>query len=102
MAANIGSKGKHPESGGARREITCWHQAELMPASDLPTHTTLRAGVFLLYRTYLWNKQQVVSINLTIQYHVVVDHVVFYVIHSRVRYKAKVTCILDLLISVII
>ena len=21
-------KGKHPESGGARREITCWHQAE--------------------------------------------------------------------------
>ena len=21
-------QGKHPESGGARREITCWHQAE--------------------------------------------------------------------------
>ena len=44
-------KGKHPESGGARREITCWHQAmesdaegggfrHLMPASDLPTRTT--------------------------------------------------------------
>ena len=23
-----GDKGKHPESGGARREIICWHQAE--------------------------------------------------------------------------
>ena len=45
-------KGKHPESGGAaRREISCWHQAEesdaegggfrrLMPATDLPTRTT--------------------------------------------------------------
>ena len=31
----------------------------LMPASDLPTRTTRRAGVFLLYCTYLWNKQQV-------------------------------------------
>ena len=71
-----GPKGKHPESGGARREITCWHQAEesgaegggfrrLMPASDLPTRTTRRAGVFLSYRTYLWHKQQVMSINLT-------------------------------------
>ena len=92
-------------SGGARREITCWHQAEesnangggfrrLMPASDLPTCTTRRAGVFLLYSTYLWNnKQQVMSINLTtwstMQYHVVVDHIVFYVIHSQVRYKGN-------------
>ena len=97
-------KGKHPESGGARREITCWHQAEesdaegggflrLMSASDLPTRTTRLAGVFLLYRTYLWNKQQVMSINLTtwstMQYHVVVDHVVFNVIHSQVRYKLR-------------
>ena len=24
----IDTKGKHTESGGARREITCWHQAE--------------------------------------------------------------------------
>ena len=23
-----GHKGKHPKSGGERREITCWHQAE--------------------------------------------------------------------------
>ena len=69
-------KGKHPESGGVRREITCWHQAEeseakgggfrrLMPASDLLTRTTRWAGVFLLFRTYLWNKQQLMSINLT-------------------------------------
>ena len=94
--------GKHPESVGVRRENTWWHQAEesdaegrgfrcLMPASDLPTRTTRRAAVFLLYRTYLWNKQQVMSINLTtwstMQYHVVVDHVVFYVIHSQVRYN---------------
>ena len=99
-----GIKGKHPESGGARREITCWHQAEesdaegggyrrLMPASDLSTRTTRRVGVFLLYGTYLWNKQQVMSINLTMwstmQYHVMVDHVVFYVIHSQVRYKSQ-------------
>ena len=95
-------KRKHPESGGARREITCWHQAEesdaegggfrrLIPASDLPTRTTRRMGVFLLYRTYLWNKQQVMLINLTtwstMQYHVVVDHLAFYVIHSQVRYN---------------
>ena len=95
-------KGKNPESGGARREITCWHQAEesdaegggflcLMPASDLPTRTNRKAGVFLLYRIYLWNKQQVMSINLTtwstMQYHVVVDNVVFYVRHSQVRYN---------------
>ena len=95
-------KWKHPESGGPRRKIICWHQAEesdaegggfrrLMPASDLPTRTTRRVGVFLLYRTYLWNKQQVMSINLTtwstMQYHVVVDHVDFYVIHSQVRYN---------------
>ena len=62
-----------------------------MPASDLPTHTTWRAGVFLLYRTYLLNKQQMLSINLTrwstMQYHMVVDHIVFYVIHSQVWYK---------------
>ena len=94
-------KGKHPELGGTRREITCWHQAEesdaegggfrrLMPASDLPTRTIRRVGVFLLYPTYLWNKQQVMSINLTtMQYHVVVDHVAFYVIHSQVRYNIK-------------
>ena len=96
------TKGKRPESGGARSEITCWHQAEesdaegggfrrLIPASDLPTRTTRRVGVFLLYRTYLWNKQQVMSINLitcsTTKYHVVVDHVAFYVIHLQVRYK---------------
>ena len=31
----------------------------LMQASDLPTRTIWRAGVFLLYRAYLWNKQQV-------------------------------------------
>ena len=104
------NKGKHPEWGGVRREISCWNQAEesdaegwgfrrLMPASDLPPHTPRRAGVFLLYRTYLWNKQ-VMSINLTMwstmQYHVVVDPVVFYVvvdpvvfyvIHSQVRYN---------------
>ena len=67
----------------------------LMPASDLPTCTTRQAGVFLLYRTYLWNKQQVMSINLTSYY--VIHHavplggrshtVVFYVIHSQVRYN---------------
>ena len=91
-------KGKHPKSGGARMEITYWHHAEggrfrrLMPASDLPARTIQRAVVLLLYRTYLWNKQQVMSINLaiwsTMQYHVVVDHVVFYVIHSQVRYNS--------------
>ena len=63
-------------SGGARREIICWHQAgeshaegggfrRLMPASDLPTRTTRRASAFLLYHTYVWNKQQVLSINFT-------------------------------------
>ena len=66
----------------------------LMPASDLPTHTTRRAGVFLLYHTYLWNKQQVMSINLTtwstMQYHMEVDHIVFYVIHSQGRYKQDI------------
>ena len=66
----------------------------LMPASDLPTRTTRRAGVFLLYHTYLWNKQQVMSINLTtwstMQYHVVVDHVVFNVIYCQVRYNTIV------------
>ena len=97
------NKAKHPESGGARREIICWDQAEesdakggrfrrLIPANDPPTRTTRRAGVFLLYRTYLWNKQQVMPINLTtwstMQYHVVVDHVVFHVIHSQVRCKS--------------
>ena len=64
----------------------------LMTASDLLTRTTRQAGAFLLYRTYLWNKQQVMSINLimcsTMQYHVVVNHVVFYVIQSQVRYNA--------------
>ena len=100
--ANLKNRGKHPEARGARSEITCGHQAEesdaegggfrrLMPASDLPTRTTRRAGVFLLYRTYLWNKQQVISINITtwstMQCHVVMDHVVFYVIHSQVRYN---------------
>ena len=93
---------KTPRVGWCKEGITRWHQAEesdaegggfrrLLPASDLPTRTTRRAGVFLLYRTYLWNKQQVMSINLTMwstmQYHVVVDHVVFYVIHSQVRYN---------------
>ena len=47
--------------------------------------------LFFSYRTYLWNKQQVMSINLTtwftMQYHVVGDHVVFYVMHSQIRYK---------------
>ena len=92
-------------SGGGIRsiwEITCWHQASessafgvrflRMPASDLLTRTTRRVGVFLLYRTYLWNKQQVMSINFTtwstMQYHVVVDDVAFYVIHSQVRYNS--------------
>ena len=98
----VHNKGKHPESGSGRREITYWHQAEesdanggvyrrLMPTSDLPARTTRRVGVFLLYRIYLWNKQQVMSINLTtwstMQYHVVVDHVFFYVIESQVRYN---------------
>ena len=51
MRWGTNGKGKHPELGGARREITCWHQAEesdteggvfrrLIPASDLRTHTT--------------------------------------------------------------
>ena len=64
-----------------------------MPASDLPTRTSRQVGVFLLYRTYLRNKQQVMSINLTMwstmQYHVVVDHIAFYVIHSQVRYNPE-------------
>ena len=78
-------------SGGANREITCWRQASESSAWCQQV-IFRRAGVFLLYRTYLWNKQHVMSINLTtwsaMQYHVVVDHVVFYVIHSQVRYKS--------------
>ena len=63
-------------SGDARREITCWHQAEGSSAWCQQV-ISRRAGIFLLYHTYLWNKQQVMSINLTtwstMQYHVVVD-----------------------------
>ena len=55
---------KQAKSGDARREITCWHQAEgsddeargfqrLMPASDLPNRTT-RRGVFPVCPVTLW------------------------------------------------
>ena len=72
---------------GIRRRITTPDASKWSPDSHHPTR-----GVFLLYRTYLWNKQQVMSINLTtwstMQHHVVVDHVVFYVIHSQVWYNS--------------
>ena len=93
---SVVNKGKTPSRvvrGGPRRFIAGIRRRILMPASDLPTRTTRWVGVFLLYRNYLWNKQQVMSINLTtwttMQYHVVVDHIVFYMMHSQVRYKIK-------------
>ena len=92
-----GSKWKHPKWGdGARREITCWHQAEDSDAWCQQVISRLappNEWVFSFYKypTNLWNKQQVMSINLTtwstMQYHVVVDHVAFYVIHYQVRYN---------------
>ena len=88
------NKGKHPLIGWCESRDHLLASGRgfqpLMPASDLPTRTTRWAGVFLLYRTYLWIKQ-VKSINLitwsTMQYHMVVDHIVFYVIHSQVWYN---------------
>ena len=88
-------KGKHPLVGwcetGDHLLASGGGFLRLMPASDIPIRITRRAGVFLLYRTYLWNKQQVMSIDLTtwstMQYHVVVDHVIFYVIHSQLRHN---------------
>ena len=71
---------------GIRRRIPTPDASKWSPDSHHPT-----SGCFSSYRTYLWNKQQVMSINLTawstMQYHVIVNHVVFYVIHSQVRYK---------------
>ena len=95
-------KGKHPmvgwcesgdhllASGGGircrRRRIPTPDASKWSPDSHHPT-----SAYFPFIRTYLWNKQQLMSINLTtwatMQYHVVVDHVVFYVIHSQVRYE---------------
>ena len=90
-------KGKHPivgwfesgdhllASGGGirrqRRRIPTPDASKWSPDSYDPT-----SGCFP-FILYLWNKQQVMSINLTtwstMQNHVVVDHIVFYVIHSQ-------------------